>query len=142
MALALSLCPDVCMARAKYKPCRPFSSCGNLSIIYPFRLHTDPVECGLPGYELVCENNRTTLVTEQGKFFVENISEYKQTSSGFGSDGKSFVMNWTEYGVRLVDPSLRRDMCSIPRSSLVEGPCGRLLLYKYQVNNSEIRDNF
>ncbi|GLT38783.1 hypothetical protein SLA2020_130090 [Shorea laevis] len=134
MALALSLCPDACMARAKYKPCPPFSSCGNLSIIYPFRLNTDPVECGLPGYELACENNRTTLVTELGKFFVENIIGHKFTGSSSDSDGRP-VTNWTEYGVRLVDSSLRRDKCSIPRSSLVDvGPCEEIGLYDYSSN--------
>ncbi|GLT55598.1 hypothetical protein SLA2020_287060 [Shorea laevis] len=85
MVLAFSFFPDACMARAKYKPCLPFSSCGNLSIAHPFRLNSDPVECGEPGYELVCDNNRTTLVTKDGKFFVENI---------------------TNYSVRLVDASL------------------------------------
>ncbi|GKU89116.1 hypothetical protein SLEP1_g3302 [Rubroshorea leprosula] len=122
MALALSLCPDACMARAKYKPCSPFSSCGNHSIKYPFRLNTDPVECGLPGYELVCENNRTTLVTEQGKFFVENVTEYTRYYEG--ADGKSFVGNKPGYTVRLVDASLWRDKCSIPRSSLSCPCCG------------------
>ncbi|GKV48556.1 hypothetical protein SLEP1_g55357 [Rubroshorea leprosula] len=122
MALALSLCPDACMARAKNKPCPSFSSCGNLNITYPFRLNTDPVECGLPGYELVCENNRTTLVTKLGKFLVKNIREVNEyTSSGIDSDGKSFVGR--KYTVRLVDPSLPRDKCSIPRSSLLCDPC-------------------
>ncbi|GLT61355.1 hypothetical protein SLA2020_340680 [Shorea laevis] len=76
MVLAFSFFLDACMARAKYKPCLPFSSCGNLSITYPFRLNSDPVECGEPGYELACDNNRTTLVTKDGKFFVENITNY------------------------------------------------------------------
>ncbi|GKU89125.1 hypothetical protein SLEP1_g3309 [Rubroshorea leprosula] len=116
MALALSLCPDACMARAKYKPCPTFSSCGNLSIMYPFRLNTDPVGCGLPEYELVCENNRTTLVMEQWKFFVESIIEQK-------SAPLYFVENGTKYTLRLVDATLRRDKCSIPRSSLVCGSC-------------------
>ncbi|GKU89104.1 hypothetical protein SLEP1_g3292 [Rubroshorea leprosula] len=120
MALALSLCPDACMARAKYKPCPPFYSCGNLSIIYPFRLNTDPVGCGLPGYELVCENNRTTVVTEQGKFFVENIRE----DIYYGYNRVSHrVENVTDYRVQLVDASLKRDKCSIPRNSLFGGPC-------------------
>ncbi|GKV48554.1 hypothetical protein SLEP1_g55355 [Rubroshorea leprosula] len=135
MAFALSLCPDACLARAKYKPCPPFSSCGNLSIVYPFRLNTDPVECGLLGYELACEHNRTTLVTKLGKFFVENIIGHKYTDYRFDSDGVlSFVENGTEYALRLVDASLRRDMCSIPRSSLVEARCGEIRLYNYSSN--------
>ncbi|GLT61338.1 hypothetical protein SLA2020_340540 [Shorea laevis] len=113
MVLAFSFFPDACMARAKYKPCLPFSSCGNLSITYPFRLNSDPIECGERGYELVCDNNRTTLVTKDGKFFVENI---KNSS------------------VRLVDASLQRDICSIPRSSLLlEGACWKMLLSNYLV---------
>ncbi|GKU89118.1 hypothetical protein SLEP1_g3304 [Rubroshorea leprosula] len=138
MALALSLCPDACMARAKYKPCSPFSSCGNHSITYPFRLNTDPVECGLPGYELVCENNRTTLVTEQGKFFVENVTEYTRYYEG--ADGKSFVGNKPGYTVRLVDASLRRDKCSIPRSSL-NCPCCGFGGYTMYVLNCNIAMN-
>ncbi|GLT61327.1 hypothetical protein SLA2020_340460 [Shorea laevis] len=51
MVLAFSFFPDACMARAKYKPCLPFSSYGNLSITYPFRLNSDPVECGEPGLQ-------------------------------------------------------------------------------------------
>ncbi|GKV52256.1 hypothetical protein SLEP1_g58845 [Rubroshorea leprosula] len=113
MVLAFSFFPDACMARAKYKPCFPFSSCGNLSITYPFRLNSDPVECGEPGYELVCDNNRTTLVTKDGKFFVENI---------------------TNSSVRLVDANLQRDICSIPHSSLLlEGTCWKMLLSNYLV---------
>ncbi|GLT61330.1 hypothetical protein SLA2020_340480 [Shorea laevis] len=113
MVLTFSFFPDACMARAKYKPCLPFSSCGNLSITYPFRLNSDPVECGEPGYELVCDNNRTTLVTKDGKFSVANI---------------------TNSSVRLVDASLQRDICSIPRSSLLlKGACWKMLLSNYLV---------
>ncbi|GLT30452.1 hypothetical protein SLA2020_052510 [Shorea laevis] len=130
IALALSLYPDVCMARAKFKSCPPFSSCGNLTIMYPFRLNTDPVECGLPGYELVCENNRTTLVTKQGKFFVENITKHKETRYSYDSGRKPVAENITEYALRLIDARLRRDMCSIPRSSLIAvPPCGSIYLY-------------
>ncbi|GKV46686.1 hypothetical protein SLEP1_g53662 [Rubroshorea leprosula] len=120
MVLAFSFFPDACMARAKYKPCFPFSSCGNLSITYPFRLNSDPVECGEPGYELVCDNNCTTLVTKDGKFFVENI---------------------TNSSVRLVDASLQRDICSIPHSSfLLEGACWKMLLSNYLVSKSDGQD--
>ncbi|GKV25656.1 hypothetical protein SLEP1_g35055 [Rubroshorea leprosula] len=113
MVLAFSFFPDACMARAKYKPCLPFSSCENLSITYPFRLNSDPVECVEPGYELVCDNDCTTLVTKDGKFFVENI---------------------TNSSVRLVDASLQRDICSTPHSSLLlEGACWKMLLSNYLV---------
>ncbi|GLT61963.1 hypothetical protein SLA2020_346330 [Shorea laevis] len=60
------------------------------------------MECGYPGYELVCENNRTTFLTQPGKFFVEEISY----------DG---------YTLRLMDASLdlHRNTCSIPRNSFL-----------------------
>ena len=83
------------MVSAKLKLCAP-SSCGNLSITHPFRVRTDPAYCGERRFELVCENNRTTLVTKLGKFFVENIS-----------------VNDT---FRLVDASLDMNKCSIPNS--------------------------
>ncbi|GLU12006.1 hypothetical protein SLE2022_287160 [Rubroshorea leprosula] len=113
MVLAFSFFPDACMARVKYKPCPPFSSFGNLSITYPVRLNSDPIECGEPGYELICDNNRTTLVTKEGKFFVENI---------------------TNSSVRLVDASLQRDICSIACSSLLlEGACWKMPRSNYLV---------
>ncbi|GLT55627.1 hypothetical protein SLA2020_287310 [Shorea laevis] len=92
MALAVSLFPDACMA-----DCVP-SSCGNLTIDYPFRLRSDPKECGSPWYELVCENNRTTLPLKHStyqNFLVEEISDENST-------------------VRVVDASLDRNKCSIP----------------------------
>lgn len=113
LALAANLCffPVVCMAARFYNPSCPHSSfCGNLTIPYPFRLNTDPVHCGEPGYELVCDDdNRTTLFTKHGTFFVENISP-----------GPT---------IRLVDAGLERNTnntcSSVPRSSfLLDGVCG------------------
>lgn len=103
LALALSIFPDACMVRGQGNSCA--SSCGNLSIISPFRLSSDPVECGMPGYEFDCEDNCTTLVTNHGKFFVENVSDFNQT-------------------IRIVDASLNTNTCSLPQSSvLFDGPC-------------------
>ncbi|GLU21243.1 hypothetical protein SLE2022_373910 [Rubroshorea leprosula] len=101
MTLALSLFLDASVAQGQDKPCAP-SSCGNLSISYPFRLGSDPIECGYPGYELVWKNNRTTFLTQSGKFFVEEIS-------------------YDRYTLRLVDASLdlHRNTCSIPRNSFL-----------------------
>ncbi|GKU89112.1 hypothetical protein SLEP1_g3299 [Rubroshorea leprosula] len=102
--LALSLFLDASVAQGQNKPCAP-SSCGNLSIRYPFRLSSDPIECGYPGYELVCESNRTTFLTQSWEFFVEEIS-------------------YDRYTLRLVDASLdlHRNACFIPRNSfLVKG---------------------
>lgn len=37
-------------------------TCGNIKIIYPFYLNTSKVDCGLLGYDLVCDNNNTTFL--------------------------------------------------------------------------------
>ncbi|GLU24612.1 hypothetical protein SLE2022_405240 [Rubroshorea leprosula] len=100
--MALASLPDACIADI----CAP-SSCGNLSIRYPLRLPSDPKECGISWYELVCKNNRTTLPPEPStyrNFSVEGIS-YKNTT------------------LRLVDPSLDRNKCSIPYYLLLKFPC-------------------
>ncbi|GKV46684.1 hypothetical protein SLEP1_g53660 [Rubroshorea leprosula] len=101
MALAVSLFPDTCMA-----DCVP-SSCGNLTIDYPFRLGTDPKECGRPWFELVCKNNHTTLPSKFStyqNFLVEEIS-------------------YVNYTVRVVDASLDRNKCSIPYYSFLKFQC-------------------
>ena len=73
--------------------------CGNVNISYPFRLKSQPWECGYHRLELECENNinRTTLAMKHGKFYVEEI-------------------NYENYTVRVVDSSLIRDNCSLPLS--------------------------
>lgn len=115
----VSFFPDACIASTKsnsYKPCTPFSSCGNLTIIFPFRLSSDPVECGYPGHELVCENDRSILFTQHGSFFVENISS-RTVFFEFARPEKFIAVNISSYTIRLVDASLQRNTCSIPRSS-------------------------
>ncbi|KAG5226601.1 LEAF RUST DISEASE-RESISTANCE LOCUS RECEPTOR PROTEIN KINASE [Salix suchowensis] len=84
--------------------CAP-SSCGDIPhIIYPFRLQTDPINCGLKEYELGCENNRTTVYLEGVKYYVQAI-DY---DPGFT--------------IRLVEADFRKDDClSIPRSSVQGG---------------------
>ena len=75
------------------------SSCGNIpNISHPFRLKGAPGECG-SGYcclELACENNRTTLLADSGKYYVQEIDYVKQS-------------------IRLIDTSLDRNKCPIPR---------------------------
>ncbi|GLT61343.1 hypothetical protein SLA2020_340580 [Shorea laevis] len=111
MAFALSLFPDVCMAH-----CVP-SFCGNLLIRPPFRLKSDSIKCPESECELVCENNRTALLTSTcGKFFVEEISYENQT-------------------VRLLDPSLDRNKCSFP-CSLLTFQCGRPFYFSFIIENS------
>ncbi|XP_043697409.1 uncharacterized protein LOC122648224, partial [Telopea speciosissima] len=57
------------------------SSCGNLyNISYPFRLSSDPPDCGDLRYELSCDqNNRTVLNLYSGKYYVEEISYKNRT---------------------------------------------------------------
>jgi hypothetical protein len=75
------------------------SSCGNIpNISFPFRLKGAPGEygCGDCCLELACENNRTTLLADSGKYYVQEIDYVNQT-------------------IRLIDTSLDRNTCSIPR---------------------------
>ena len=77
------------------------SSCGNIhNISFPFRLSTDPENCGYPWYELSCENNRTVLHLKGGKYYVQEIS-------------------YNNYTIRIVDSVIQKNnYFSIPSSSL------------------------
>ncbi|KAL4594851.1 hypothetical protein ACB092_12G048800 [Castanea dentata] len=68
------------------------SSCGNIhNISFPFRLNTDPENCGDPRYELSCENNHTVLLyLFGGKYFVQEIS-------------------YNNYTIRIVDSGMHKD---------------------------------
>ncbi|GLT38785.1 hypothetical protein SLA2020_130110 [Shorea laevis] len=79
VVLAVSIFLDAPLVQGQNKPCVP-SFCGNVTISYPFRLDSDPIKCGEPGYQLVCENNRTTALIGHGKFFVEDISYVHNTT--------------------------------------------------------------
>ncbi|XWS10810.1 hypothetical protein CRYUN_Cryun38cG0029900 [Craigia yunnanensis] len=98
MPLAFFTLPNPCIARSK-NDCGS-SQCGNLTISYPFRLKTQPLDCGDPRLELECENdsNHTTLVINQAKFYVKEIL-------------------YSDYAIRFVDAILARDNCSLPLSS-------------------------
>ena len=80
------------------------SSCGNIhNISFPFRLKTDPENCGYPVYELSCENNRTVLNSFQsfgGKYYVQEIS-------------------YNNYTIRIVDSGIQKNnYFSTPNYSL------------------------
>ncbi|XWS48536.1 hypothetical protein CRYUN_Cryun13aG0086500 [Craigia yunnanensis] len=96
MALTLSLFPDACIATGKH--CRP-SFCGNINISYPFRLKGQPSRCGERRFALECEKNRTTFPMKYGNFYVLDIS-------------------YIEQKLVLIDVSLDKENCSIPRSSI------------------------
>ncbi|TYH86453.1 hypothetical protein ES332_D01G044000v1 [Gossypium tomentosum] len=100
-ALFVILFPGVCLARQLINQDCGSTFCGNLNISFPFRFKNQPPQCGLYDFELVCENNnRTTFVAREGKFFVQLI----------------FYENYT---IQVVDTSLDTDDCnSLPLSSL------------------------
>ncbi|XP_050251039.1 LEAF RUST 10 DISEASE-RESISTANCE LOCUS RECEPTOR-LIKE PROTEIN KINASE-like 2.4 isoform X2 [Quercus robur] len=79
------------------------SSCGNIhNISFPFRLSTDPENCGDPWYEyeLSCENNRTVLYKFGGKYYVQEIS-------------------YNNYTIRIVDSGIQKNnYFSTPNYSL------------------------
>ncbi|KAF9663264.1 hypothetical protein SADUNF_Sadunf17G0020200 [Salix dunnii] len=81
-------------------PCAP-SSCGRIqNISHPFRLDTDPQNCGDYNYNLTCENNNSTvLYLYSGKYYVQAI-------------------DYGNYTIRLVDAGVQDKCCSIPRYSL------------------------
>nr|XP_023914941.1 rust resistance kinase Lr10-like [Quercus suber] len=77
------------------------SSCGNIhNISFPFRLKSDPENCGDPWYELSCENNRTVLQLYDAKFYVQEIS-------------------YNNYTIRIVDSGIQKNnYFSTPNYSL------------------------
>nr|GMD58546.1 LEAF RUST 10 DISEASE-RESISTANCE LOCUS RECEPTOR-LIKE PROTEIN KINASE-like 2.4 [Ipomoea batatas] len=80
--------------------CNP-SSCGSIhNISSPFRLNTDPENCGNPNYQLTCEQNRTVLTLKSQKYYVQSI-------------------NYNNFTIRLVDPGVQdNNLCSFPRYAL------------------------
>ncbi|XP_030549125.1 uncharacterized protein LOC115754284 [Rhodamnia argentea] len=78
------------------------SSCGDIrNISYPFRLKSDPKECGDWEHELVCEENRTVMYLEDDRFYVQHI-------------------DYSTNKIRLVDDGLQKDNCSsLPSHSLL-----------------------
>ncbi|CAK9149437.1 unnamed protein product [Ilex paraguariensis] len=102
------------------------SSCGNIhDIHYPFRLEDDPQHCGLPDYQLACNNNRTILYLKADPYagydYKFNYSYYVE------------AITYDNFSIRLVDPGLDKDNCSsLPLHSLpytdyfgfsTAGPC-------------------
>ncbi|CAI9762476.1 unnamed protein product [Fraxinus pennsylvanica] len=85
---------------ASHNPqCDP-SACGRIpNISYPFRLREDPKHCGYSSYELVCDNNITSLDLNSHKYHVQAI-------------------NYHNFTIRLVDAALKNDSCSFPQYSL------------------------
>ncbi|XP_039173664.1 rust resistance kinase Lr10 [Eucalyptus grandis] len=74
------------------------SSCGDIhNISDPFRLKSDPKECGNVNYELTCEGNRTVLYMNRGRYYVLSI-------------------NYSTHQIRVVDDGIHKGNCSsLPR---------------------------
>ena len=102
LVLLFALFHEACIAKGQSQNCNSSSSCGNLhNISYPFRIKGAPHQCGCDaesadGLELDCENNRTSLLVDSVKFYVQEIDYVNQT-------------------IRLMDASLHKNTCSIPR---------------------------
>ncbi|XP_022717813.1 LEAF RUST 10 DISEASE-RESISTANCE LOCUS RECEPTOR-LIKE PROTEIN KINASE-like 2.5 [Durio zibethinus] len=103
MALSLFLSfPDSFIAELPIPKDCGSSYCGNVTVNFPFRLKSQPSECGYHNLELECDNNnRTTFVFVGEKLYVQKIS-YK---------------NQTIRAMFMVDHErLSRDNCSLPRN--------------------------
>ena len=101
LVLLFAFFHEVCIAEGQSQNCSS-ASCGNLlNISYPFRLKGAPHQCGCGaesagGLELDCENNRASLLVDSVKFYVQEI-------------------NYVNLTFRLMDASLHKNACSIPR---------------------------
>jgi hypothetical protein len=102
LIVVLVLIHEACSANDSDHLCAP-SSCGTIyNISYPFRLESDPKNCGDKRYNLSCENNQTVLYLQDGRYYVREI-------------------NYTSYTIRIVDPGILNDNDSfIPRYPLYE----------------------
>jgi hypothetical protein len=88
LIVVLVLVHQTCNTTAK-DHCPP-SSCGSiLNISNPFRLTSDPENCGDQRYNLSCENNQTLVLHlyHIGRYYVQQI-------------------NYTDYTIRVVDPGI------------------------------------
>ncbi|XP_042035286.1 uncharacterized protein LOC121781629 [Salvia splendens] len=75
------------------------SACGAIrNISYPFRLTSDPNDCGDPRFELTCENNATLVYINSYKYNVKSINYQNST-------------------IMLIDASIKNDTLCIPSSS-------------------------
>lgn len=94
LVLVVGLYCGTCNARGNHHHhCKP-SFCGNiLNIRYPFRLESDPQNCGDLRYNLFCEKNLTVLYLYCGKYYVQSI-------------------NYKNYTIRVVDSNVRKGNCS------------------------------
>jgi hypothetical protein len=87
LIVVVLLLHQTCNTSADQDDCTP--SCGSiLNISYPFRLTSDPENCGDRRYDLSCENNQTlVLYLYHGRYYVKQI-------------------NYADQSIRVVDPGI------------------------------------
>jgi hypothetical protein len=102
LIVVLVLIHEACSANDSDHLCAP-SSCGTIhNISNPFRLESDPENCGDKMYNLSCENDQTVLYLQDGRYYVREI-------------------NYINYTIRIVDPGILNDNDSfIPRYPLYD----------------------
>jgi ribosomal protein S27E len=105
LIVVVVLLHQTCNTTADQDHCPP-SSCGSIpiNISYPFRLTSDPKNCGDQRYNLSCENNQTLVLhLYDGRYYVQQI-------------------NYNDNIIRVVDPGIGLNAneynFSIPRYSL------------------------
>jgi hypothetical protein len=88
LIVVVVLLHQTCNTTADQDHCPP-SSCGSiLNISYPFRLTSDPKNCGNQRYNLSCENNQTLVLhLYDGMYYVQQI-------------------NYNDTKIRVVDPGI------------------------------------
>jgi hypothetical protein len=106
LIVVVVLLHQTCNTSAVDHSCPP-SSCGSIpiNISYPFRLTSDPENCGDQRYNLSCENNQTLVLhLYDGRYYVRQI-------------------NYNNNTIRLIDPGIGLNANEyysfIPRYSLV-----------------------
>ncbi|KAG6715337.1 hypothetical protein I3842_05G246100 [Carya illinoinensis] len=79
IVLVVLILHQTCSAKDTNRDCVP-SSCGNIpNISFPFRLEHDPPNCGDPGYNLSCQDNKTVLYLLSVEHYVQEINYASQT---------------------------------------------------------------
>ncbi|KAL2550715.1 Protein kinase superfamily protein [Forsythia ovata] len=110
--LILFLCYTTSCQAQNNSFCVP-SSCGDISIRYPFRLKADPENCGHtePIFTLECQKNSTILSSKSQRYNV-------------------LAINYNNFTIRIADPGLDRDnSSSCPIYSSVDNDLSSSYMY-------------
>ncbi|KAL1146000.1 hypothetical protein V6Z11_A11G339600 [Gossypium hirsutum] len=123
----LFLCPQSSISRTLTKPCG-VTQCGNVNISHPFRLKTQPSECGDRRFELDCEadNNQPTFFRRYNKFQVHEIFYENSTLT-------------VSYQNQVTDN------CSLPPTGRFNEDfffCEKLLFPAWLIDDEKLRDRY